>query len=652
MEALSPPPPPGVEPNFIDPVSRAGQGIVINAVFLPLAVISVVARLLTRGRFLRYIGIDDYVMVLALLCVIAFAIITITSVDYGLGKHAWDVTLPQHIAYLRNAVGESVLYVCGSAAVKISIILFYQRIFPPSRVHLICDGLIMFILCYTAASIFVIIFMCRPVDKFWDVVMTSGRCVNQEAAYYANSGLSIVTDIVTLIVPMPLVRRLNIPLQQKMVVACFLGMGAFVCIISVIRLFSIYQLFTRSDGTWYAMNTTIWSLLEIYIGIILGCAPTLRPLFIRFLPGRRSRQGVSPRDSSTCCSNCWRHWFSKLQRRLSRSTFSSGSVSLGGGKEKHGSIFKFNPNGNAEHLEVGLPSRPQSVVVRERYRDMRGERVILGRHLHPGLSGIFKSMGRGTEAVRGVKVDIGFELHDDVGDCGQAGGNGGGEAAGGRDVGAGIQRNNVTTRSREDWPPIEDETPVQFSQEFVESLQASSETDSSRAQTIELHIQNRIAAELERIRARETQTLADLEKRIAGQSPLSSRNQPAESRQSQSTPSPSLSLDAPRVPFAGPGSAAELSSLSPTESTATTANGTIQELSSAQLQQDISALSAKLAERRKVRDLDEGVEKAREEVVRCLRGNEKRPLDCWREVEGFKREVGRLERLWVEKVVG
>ncbi|PGH08660.1 hypothetical protein AJ79_05942 [Helicocarpus griseus UAMH5409] len=195
------------------------------------------------------------------------------------------------------------------------------------------------------------------------------------------------------------------------------------------------------------------------------------------------------------------------------------------------------------------------------------------------------------------------------------------------------------------------ETPVQFSQGFVESLQASSETDSTRAQTIELHIQNRVAAELERIRARETQTLADLEKRIAAHS-ASSQKQPLPNQQSSDSESqPPISLDAPRVPFAGPGSAAELAAKNAPVSSADGVPSA-QELSSAQVQQEISALKEKLAERRKVRELDEGVEKAREEVVRCLRGNEKRPLDCWQEVEGFKREVGRLERKWVENVVG
>ena len=48
---------------------------------------------------------------------------------------------------------------------------------------------------------------------------------------------------------------------------------------------------------------------------------------------------------------------------------------------------------------------------------------------------------------------------------------------------------------------------------------------------------------------------------------------------------------------------------------------------------------------------DKGVEKARGEVVTCLRVNDRRPLDCWREVEAFKREVGRLEKGFLGRVM-
>jgi altered-inheritance-of-mitochondria protein 13 len=67
---------------------------------------------------------------------------------------------------------------------------------------------------------------------------------------------------------------------------------------------------------------------------------------------------------------------------------------------------------------------------------------------------------------------------------------------------------------------------------------------------------------------------------------------------------------------------------------------------------EVEALQARLDGRKKVRGLPDSVEAARSDVVRCLRENDRRPLDCWREVEAFSQEVRKLEKGWVEKVVG
>ena len=72
------------------------------------------------------------------------------------------------------------------------------------------------------------------------------------------------------------------------------------------------------------------------------------------------------------------------------------------------------------------------------------------------------------------------------------------------------------------------------------------------------------------------------------------------------------------------------------------------------MQKEVAALKQKLEQRKKVVEvekLDEQVSKAREDVIKCLRGNDRRPLDCWREVETFREEVRKLEERWVEKVV-
>ncbi|KAI9786400.1 MAG: hypothetical protein M1839_006860 [Geoglossum umbratile] len=147
-------------------------------------------------------------------------------------------------------------------------------------------------------------------------------------------------------------------------------------------------------------------------------------------------------------------------------------------------------------------------------------------------------------------------------------------------------------------------TPVRFSQELIESLQSNPETDSTREKTLELHIQSRVAAELEKLRERESRLLKDLEEQISNEAPDKSAPQQEES---------------------------------PT---------------STAVHESITSLRSKLSSRRKLESVDESVEKAKDDVVRCLRENDRRPLDCWREVEAFRKEVGRLERRFVEKVVG
>lgn len=67
---------------------------------------------------------------------------------------------------------------------------------------------------------------------------------------------------------------------------------------------------------------------------------------------------------------------------------------------------------------------------------------------------------------------------------------------------------------------------------------------------------------------------------------------------------------------------------------------------------EIEQLRSKLDARRKLAELDEGVARAQAEVVGCLRLNDRRPLDCWKEVAAFKREVARMEEAFVDRIVG
>lgn len=66
---------------------------------------------------------------------------------------------------------------------------------------------------------------------------------------------------------------------------------------------------------------------------------------------------------------------------------------------------------------------------------------------------------------------------------------------------------------------------------------------------------------------------------------------------------------------------------------------------------EVAELKAKLERRKKLDAKDPSIEKAKEGLVQCLRLNDRRPLDCWSEVEAFKAEVAKLELKFVDRAL-
>jgi altered-inheritance-of-mitochondria protein 13 len=154
------------------------------------------------------------------------------------------------------------------------------------------------------------------------------------------------------------------------------------------------------------------------------------------------------------------------------------------------------------------------------------------------------------------------------------------------------------------------------------------QTDSSRAKTLELHIAERVAAELEKIQKRETETLEAVRAKLSAEDPESD---------TQSTASKIKEAVSNALP----------NSLNPAAAQAKER----QTQSSQKVQDDIAKLKRTLSERKVLKDLPPEVEKARNAVVSCLRINDRRPLDCWREVEIFKSEVKKMEDKFVADVL-
>ena len=55
-------------------------------------------------------------------------------------------------------------------------------------------------------------------------------------------------------------------------------------VVSIIRLQSLFQFANSTNPTWDNLAVTIWSTVEINVGIICVCMPSLRVLLVRIFP--------------------------------------------------------------------------------------------------------------------------------------------------------------------------------------------------------------------------------------------------------------------------------------------------------------------------------------------------------------------------------
>ena len=69
------------------------------------------------------------------------------------------------------------------------------------------------VVCYTFWTVLGSIFACVPVHAFW--TKEPARCIDQFAMWFTNAAINITTDFAIIILPMPVIRRLQLGNRQK-----------------------------------------------------------------------------------------------------------------------------------------------------------------------------------------------------------------------------------------------------------------------------------------------------------------------------------------------------------------------------------------------------------------------------------------------------
>ena len=184
-------------------------------------------------------------------------------------------------------------------ATKTSILIFYLRMSRNTQKILRVASFITLAIVNVAGVVltFLNVFQCSPVSAAYDPMQNNSNstCISIVTLYLCSAPVNIITDLAILVLPIPVLTGMRLPQRQKTVLVVTFALGIFVTIVDVVRIYYLQQAAEDSvitqtrlgTGTDFAYNASIalmWSAVEVNVGIICACIPTLKPLVTRILP--------------------------------------------------------------------------------------------------------------------------------------------------------------------------------------------------------------------------------------------------------------------------------------------------------------------------------------------------------------------------------
>ncbi|KAB5522832.1 hypothetical protein GE09DRAFT_977332 [Coniochaeta sp. 2T2.1] len=263
-------------------------GLSIIVIFPALSTILVALRLYERISTKTFGADDSFILVATILaafeCLFSFAMM---KLQY-LGVHIWQLPPPDstdpRVGSILNYI-VVMLYNPQLALVKSSVLFFLLRLGGIERwFRLSIQVLNWTNIALLISVLFASIFTCVPVNKYWDRGIP-GRCNNEPLQYLITSGLTVLTDILVLIIPIKIVVALQVGRKLKIVLISLLCSGIVVTIFSILRMHAIYLLYNPKPDPDPLYNLRfIYSSIECNLAIITATIPPLRGLCKKWFP--------------------------------------------------------------------------------------------------------------------------------------------------------------------------------------------------------------------------------------------------------------------------------------------------------------------------------------------------------------------------------
>jgi hypothetical protein len=209
--------------------SRGKEVRISNIVVAVVAAACCLARLMYKASFsISDLGADDWAVLGAVVAGVPSVIMIDRGlVPNGLGVDAWLLPFDYITNFVRVLYVLEALYFLQIALIKLTLLLFFLRIFPKPLIRRLIWGTIAFDMACSVAFVITAIFQCQPISFYWTSWDKEGpgKCININGLAWANAIISVVMDLWMLALPLYEVFHLQLNWRKKISVALMFFVG-------------------------------------------------------------------------------------------------------------------------------------------------------------------------------------------------------------------------------------------------------------------------------------------------------------------------------------------------------------------------------------------------------------------------------------------
>ncbi|KAM0689331.1 hypothetical protein Q7P36_011408 [Cladosporium allicinum] len=253
--------------------------VTIVATLTGVSAMFVAARLFVRIK-LRSLGLDDYLIVLAMICAFVNLGISSAAAASGSGRHFDTLSLEDKQNVIKYTMAAFCPGVLSFAIPKLAVVALLTKLLNPSPAHRIllwCSTSVTAIVIF--GCVIILYAQCTPSRSQWDFSV-EGECWSPwtlvNYSIFAGA-LSAFMDLYLAIYPAVILAQLQMNVKKKAALGVALGIGSVSCVVAAYKCTQLPSL-ASDDFSYNTANLVIWTCVEGSTIIIASCIPILQPL--------------------------------------------------------------------------------------------------------------------------------------------------------------------------------------------------------------------------------------------------------------------------------------------------------------------------------------------------------------------------------------